>query len=66
MDDDVLLQANDNFTPTKVTNVSSLMMQGKHYYYYYYAHSSTWPRFSPIKVANFCLHYDSELTLTSQ
>ena len=35
MDDDVLLQANDNFSPTKVTNVSSLMMPGRHYYYHY-------------------------------
>ena len=34
MDDDVLLQANDNFTSTKVSNVSSLMMQGRHYYYH--------------------------------
>ena len=35
MNDDVLFQANNNFAPTKVTNVSSLMMQGRHYYYYY-------------------------------
>ena len=30
VDDDVLVQTNDKFTPDKVTNVSSFMMQGLH------------------------------------